>query len=77
MDNLILKERISAEMATSLMNDNNYNYASNVAQNLINVEELLFCVGDINLRHAERSLTLEEDEIETALKQSGRDFETG
>lgn len=64
-DKLIRNNQITAEMATSLMNDSHYAYQA--ANKLIEVGRLLFSTGDINLRHAERSLALEEHEIDEAL----------
>ena len=66
VDRLIRNNRITAEMAISLMNDGSY--ADDVATKLINMGEALFSAGDINLREAERSLFLEEDEIDEALE---------
>ena len=68
-DKLIRNNQITAEMATSLMNDSHYAYEA--ASNLIEIGRLLFSTGDINLRHAERSLALEEHEINEALEASG------
>lgn len=65
VDSLIRNNLISAEMATSLMNDSGY--ADNVMSKLINMGQVLFSTGDINIREAERSLSLEEDEIDEAL----------
>jgi len=65
MDKLIRNNQITAEMATSLMNDSHYAY--DAAINLIEIGRLLFSTGDINIRSAERALSLEEHEIEEAL----------
>ena len=67
-DKLIRNNQITAEMATSLMNDSHYAYEA--ANNLIEIGRLLFSTGDINLRHAERSLALDEHEINEALEAS-------
>jgi phosphate:Na+ symporter len=65
IDRLIRGDLITAEMATSLMNDSGY--ADDVAEKLIDMGELLFSSGDVNLREAERDITLDEDEISEAL----------
>lgn len=65
-DNLIRNNQITAEMATSLMNDSHY--AHEAANNLIEIGRLLFSTGDINIRSAERSLALEQHEIDEALQ---------
>ncbi|MEN8214573.1 MAG: Na/Pi symporter [Pseudomonadota bacterium] len=70
VDSLIRKNLITAEMATSLMNDSSYAYSA--MENLINMGEVLFSTSDINIRDAERSLALEEDEIDELLLQSER-----
>ncbi len=67
-DKLIRNNQITAEMATSLMNDSHYAYEA--ANNLIEIGRLLFSTGDINMRTAERSLALEEHEVNEALQAS-------
>ena len=66
LDRLIRDNKISAEMATSLMNDNAYAY--DIADNLINMARVLFAPGESDLRAAEESLVLDMDEIEEVLK---------
>ena len=68
LDNLIRENLITAEMATSLMNDNNY--AGNVANKLISMAREVFSTSNISTRGAERSLALEGIEIAEALTQS-------
>ena len=68
VDRLIRNHLITAEMATSLMNDSSY--AHDVATKLVSMGEVLFSMGDINLRDAERNIALDEDEIDEALASS-------
>ena len=68
VDGLIRNNLITAEMATSLMNDSSY--AHDVATKLVSMGEVLFSTGDINLRDAERNISLDEDEIDEALAAS-------
>ncbi|HBH35619.1 MAG TPA: hypothetical protein DDW45_04340 [Gammaproteobacteria bacterium] len=68
VDGLIRNNLITAEMATSLMNDSSY--AHDVATKLVSMGEVLFSTGDINLRDAERNISLDEDEIDEALASS-------
>ena len=68
VDRLIRKNLITAEMATSLMNDSSY--AQDVATKLVSIGEVLFSTGDINLRDAERNISLDKDEIDAALAAS-------
>jgi phosphate:Na+ symporter len=68
LDRLIRDDRISAEMATSLMNDNAYAY--DIADNLINMARLLYAPGESDLKSAEESLVLDMDEIEEVLKDT-------
>jgi len=66
MDRLIRENRISAEMATSLMNDSGYAY--NVANKLVDVASVLFNQGDEAMNEAERSVALDADDIEVLAK---------
>ena len=66
LDRLIRDNKISAEMATSLMNDNAYAY--DIADNLINMARVLFAPGESDLRAAEESLVLDMDEIDEVVK---------
>ncbi len=58
---LIHEGRISAQMATSLMNDSAYVY--DVTKNLVQMGEALFAAGDQAMKDAERAITLDEDEL--------------
>jgi phosphate:Na+ symporter len=68
VDRLIRNNLITAEMATSLMNDSSY--AHDIATKLVSMGEVLFSTGDINLRDAERNISLDDDEIDEALASS-------
>ncbi len=61
IDRLIREDKISAAMATSLMND--YGYAQNIASNLVDMAEVLFGSRDIATRDAEDLIALDEQEI--------------
>ena len=65
LETLIHENRISAEMATSLMNDTSYAYG--ISKNLIQMGEVLFATGDLDMKIAERSLALDEDEMQQIL----------
>jgi phosphate:Na+ symporter len=70
LEELIHEDRITAEMATSLMND--ISYANDVTKNLVQMGEILFATGDLDMKEVERSLILDEDEMDEIL-QSQRD----
>ncbi|MCP4286763.1 MAG: Na/Pi cotransporter family protein [Gammaproteobacteria bacterium] len=59
---LIRESRITAQMATSLMNDSAYAY--DVAKNLVQMGEVLFSSYDPDQREIERELALDDDEAE-------------
>ena len=61
MEKLIRDNKITAVMATSMMND--ANYANDVAKNLIQMGESLFASGDLDMNEALRSVSLTEDEM--------------
>jgi phosphate:Na+ symporter len=62
LDHLVRGDRISAPEATSLINDNGYAYG--ICKRLIEMGQILFAVHDEGLRDAQRSLALDEDEID-------------
>jgi phosphate:Na+ symporter len=62
---LIRENSITAEMATSLMNDSAYAY--DVAKNLVQMGEVLFATGDQALKEAERSIVLDPDEVDEVM----------
>ena len=73
LDHLVRKDLISAQMATSLINDSGYAY--HVTKNLVKMGEVLFSSGDSGIRSAERSLALDADEMEQLLAESPADIE--
>jgi phosphate:Na+ symporter len=67
LDRLIREGKITAEMATSLMNDSSYSY--DVARNLIEMGTTLFAHKNQEYRSAEQAMALSEEEIEEELKE--------
>ncbi len=63
LDDLVRRNLISAMEATSLIKD--YRYAYRICKRLIELGQVVFAVHDERLREAQRSLALDEDEIET------------
>lgn len=61
LEELIREGKLTANMATSLMNDSTYAYS--IAKNLIHVGENLFSVGDPDLKVAEQDIALTDDEV--------------
>ena len=79
LDRLIRKGLITPEMATSVMNDSAYTY--DVSMKLIEMGGILFAARAMELREAQRSMQLDDqemdeivDEIDTAKKVSHIDF---
>jgi phosphate:Na+ symporter len=62
LESLIRKKKITAAMATSLMNDASYAY--DVAKNLVQLGEVLFAKGDLALRQTEQDIALTDEELE-------------
>ena len=62
LEMLIRESRITAPMATSLMNDSAYAY--DVAKNLVQMGEVLFASHDPEQRDIDSELSLDEDEAE-------------
>jgi len=62
---LIHEDRITAEMATSLMNDTSYTY--DVIKHLLQMGEVLFATGDLSMKTVERSLALDDIEMQEIL----------
>ena len=62
LDQLIREQHITAQMATSLINDSGYVY--DACDNLINAAQLMFAENNPSLHAAEQSIALEETEIE-------------
>jgi phosphate:Na+ symporter len=67
LDELVRANQISVTEATSLINDNGYAYG--ICKGLIEMGQILFSVHDEGLRDAQRSLALDEDEIEAMAEQ--------
>ena len=70
LESLIRDEKISAQMATSLMNDANYAY--DVTKNLIQMGEVLFATSDLDMKLAERDIALTDDELADILNEKQR-----
>jgi phosphate:Na+ symporter len=66
LDRLIREGRITAQMATSLMNDSAYVY--DVTKNLVQMGAALFASGDLIMKETERAISLDEDEIEEIMQ---------
>jgi phosphate:Na+ symporter len=73
LDKLVRKNRISAQMATSLINDSNYAYG--VTKNLVKMGEILFSASDAGTRSAERSLSLDQDEVDKLFAETQTNIE--
>ncbi len=71
LEKLIHENRISTEMATSLMNDTSYAY--DVTKNLLQMGEVLFATGDLDMKAVERSLVLDESEMQEILESQADD----
>ncbi len=65
---LIRENRITPQMGTSLMNDNGYAY--DIQRDLITMATTLLSGPEPELAHAQRKLTLDEDEMAEALDES-------
>ena len=61
IEQMIRSEKISANMATSLINDSAYTY--NICNHLIEVCETLYVIHNPNFTLAQRSVVLSDDEI--------------
>lgn len=68
MERLIREKKITAVMATSMMNDANYAY--DVAKNLIQMGESLFASGNLGMNEAVRSVALNDDEVAEILEEN-------
>jgi len=63
---LIREGRISAQMATSLMNDSAYVY--DVTKNLVQMGEALFATGDQASKDVGRAIALDKDEVDEIMQ---------
>ena len=68
LNTLIRDHSISAPMSISLMNDSGYAY--HVTKNLVKMGEVLFSTGESELREAERSVSLDEGELEALMHET-------
>lgn len=68
LNTLIRDDLISAPMSISLMNDSGYAY--DVTKNLVQMGEAFFSRGEMRLREAERSVSLDKGEIDEILQDS-------
>lgn len=66
LDRLIREGRITAPMATSLMNDSSYSY--DVAKNLIAAGAGLFGPHDLGMRQAAEDIELDEEELDQLVR---------
>ncbi len=66
LEELIRDGHISAQMATSLMNDSAY--VHDVTKNLVQMGEALFATGDQAMKEVERSITLDENEVDEIMR---------
>jgi len=67
LDRLIRDDLITEEMATSLMNDNAYTY--DVSIKLLEMGGILFAARGMELREAEKSIQLDEQELEAIVDE--------
>ena len=68
LNTLIRGNLISAPMSISLMNDSGYAY--HVTKNLVKMGEVLFSTGESQLREAERSVSLDEGELDALMQET-------
>ncbi|QTN34284.1 Na/Pi cotransporter family protein [Akkermansiaceae bacterium] len=68
LNTLIREGLISAPMSISLMNDSGYAY--DVTKNLVKMGEAFFSTGEMRLREAERSVSLDSGEIDEIVENS-------
>jgi len=67
LDELIRQNKITNEMATSLMNDSTYAYE--ISQKLIEMVQILFIKGDDVTMSLNDALMIDDDELEELLKE--------
>ncbi len=70
LDQLIREHKITASMATSIMNDSTYTY--DISTKLIDMGMVLFAARAMELKAAERDLALDDAELDAV----ARDLET-
>ena len=67
LDNLIRKDLISNEMATSLMNDSSYAY--NISKNFIAMAEVIFIDASGDIRNIGEEMMISDEEVDMILKE--------
>lgn len=67
LSSLIRHDQLSPAMSVSLMNDSSYAY--DVTRNLVQMGEILFSNAELQLKEAERSLSLDDDEVSDVVEQ--------
>lgn len=67
LEGLIRENKITALMATSLMNDAAYAY--DVTKNLVQMGEVLFASGTQTMKDAERSIALDDDDMDEVMER--------
>lgn len=70
LDTLIRSHSISAEMATSLMNDNDY--ASDVAHKLVDIGSVLFSSHNAAMNDAKKVIALDNEDIDEIIEHNPR-----
>jgi phosphate:Na+ symporter len=71
LDSLIRDGKITAQMATSLMNDSAYAY--DVTKNLVRMGEVLFESTDEDMKEAGRAIMLNDEEVEEMIEREHRE----
>ena len=66
IEGLIRQHSITAEMATSLMNDHGYAYG--VAHNLLDIGSVLFSEHNPEMNNAEKTVSLDHDDIDELIR---------
>ena len=67
LDEYIRSKHITAQMATSIMNDSGYAY--NIARNLVDMAQTLLAAREADLKDAEQKLALNDADIEDVLRE--------
>lgn len=67
LNTLIRNKQLNPAMSVSLMNDSSYAY--DVTRNLVQMGEVLFSRAELQLKEAERSLSLDDDEVNAMVEQ--------
>ncbi len=67
LDEFIRSKRITAQIATSIMNDSTYAYT--IGKNLVDMARTLLAAREPDLKNAEQQLALDETDIEDVLRE--------